>query len=95
LAGHCPSWHTKIIIEIKATDNSLTHALIIAIARVVNDTKFESYRKGQKIGPVVRDLLETTGIDLASGTGIPELAGLQENVPEYRILVYQFLVATT
>ena len=51
-------------VEVKAPDNCLAHALIIAIARVEKDSNYDSYRRGWKILPVVRDLLETTGIDL-------------------------------
>jgi len=41
--------------------------------------------------PVVRDLLETTGNDLASGAGIPEHAIFQEHFLEENIVVYQVL----
>ena len=75
------------IIEVKAEVNCLAHALIIAIARVEKNSNYDSYRRGWKILPVVRDLLETTGIDLASGGGIPELARFQEHFSEYKIVV--------
>jgi len=54
----------KSIVEVKAEENCLAHALKIAIAKVDNETNYKAYRKGRKILPVVRDLLETTGIDL-------------------------------
>ena len=54
--------------------------LIIAIARIDNDSNYESYRKGLKIRPVVRDLLEKTGIELSSGAGIPEIRRFQEHI---------------
>jgi hypothetical protein len=63
----------RSIIEVKAADNCLAHALLIAIARVNNDSKYNSYRKGDKIRPAVENLLATTGIDLSKGAGIPEL----------------------
>ena len=81
----------KSIIQIKATENCLAHALILAIARIDNVSNYESYRKGWKIRPVVRDLLEKTGIDLSGGAGIPELARFQEHFREYKIVVYQGL----
>jgi len=82
-ADRSQSRHTsKIIIEVKATENCLAHALIIAIARVDNDSNSESYRKCWKIRPVLRDMLEKTGIDLSSGSGIPELARFQEQSRE-------------
>jgi len=55
----------------------MAHELIIAIARVEKGSNYESYPKGWKILPVVRDLFETTGIDLAGGAGIPGLARFQ------------------
>ena len=69
-------------VKVKATHTCLAHALIIAIARVEKDSNYESYRKGWKILPVVRDLLETTGIYLARGGETPELARFQENFRE-------------
>ena len=60
------------IIEVKAEKNCLAHALFIAIARLNKGPKYESYRKGYKIRPVVQILLETTGINLDRGGGIRE-----------------------
>ena len=62
------------IVELRAEENCLVHALIIAIARLNNNLNYTSYRKGNKIRPVVRQLLETTGIDLKNGAGIPEFS---------------------
>jgi len=81
----------KSIVEVKATDNCLTHALVIAIARVDNDSNYKSYHDGWKIRPVVKNLLETTDIDLINGAGIPELTTFQEQFREYKIVVYQVL----
>jgi hypothetical protein len=61
----------KSIIEVKAEENCLAHALIIAVARLTNDPDYEEYRKGLKIHPVVGRLLEVTGIDLTNGGGVP------------------------
>jgi len=60
----------RSIIEVKADNNCLAHALIIAIARMNKDPNYQSYRKGckKKIRPVVASLLETTGIDLTNGS---------------------------
>jgi hypothetical protein len=60
-------------VEVKAENNCLAHALIIAIARVTNDPNYKAYRQGRKIRPLVDRLLETTGIDLKDGGGIPKL----------------------
>ena len=43
----------RSIIEVKAENNCLAHALIIPITRMNKDPKYESYRKGFKIRPVV------------------------------------------
>jgi len=85
----CQGATQKSIIEFKAPDKCLAQALIIAIARIANDSNYESYRKGWKIRPVVRDLLEKTCIDPYSGAGIPELARLQEHFRQHKILLYQ------
>jgi len=65
--------------------------LIIAIARADNDSNYKLYRDGWKICPVVKDLLNTTGIDLSKCVGIPELIRFQEHFRDYKIVVYQGL----
>jgi hypothetical protein len=77
----------RSIVEVKAENNCLAHALTIAKARVTNDPNYKSYRKINKILPMVDRLLETTGIDLKDGGGIPELIKFQEHFKEYRIVV--------
>jgi hypothetical protein len=79
------------IVEVKAENNCLAHALIIAVAKLTNDPKYTSYRRGYKVLPQVRHLLQTTGISLDKGAGIPELARFQEHFSEYRIVVYEGL----
>jgi len=76
----------KSIVEVKTESNCLAWALIIAIARVENDSNYKSYRDGWKICPGVRNLLETTGIDLTNGAGLPELVKFQEHFREYKIV---------
>jgi hypothetical protein len=79
----------RSIIEVKAEQNCLPHALIIAIARLNNDPNYNSYRHGYKLRPEVDSLLWTTGIDLTDGGGIPELTLFQEHFKkDYRIIVY-------
>ena len=72
----------KCIVEVKTESNCLACALIIAIARVENDSNYKSHRDGWKIRPVIRNLLETTCIDLTNGTGFPQLAKFQEHFRE-------------
>jgi hypothetical protein len=81
----------KSIIEVKADENCLAHALIIAVARLTNDPDYIAYRKGRKIHPVVDRLLEVTGIDLRYGGGVTELTRFQEHYKDYRIVVYRSL----
>jgi hypothetical protein len=76
------------ITEIRAENNCLVQALIIAIARMDKDPNYQSYRKGNKIRHVVAFLLETISIDLTNGGGIPELIRFQEHFHEYKIVVY-------
>jgi hypothetical protein len=78
----------RSIVEVKAKENCLAHALIIAIARVTNDPNYQSYRKGWKILPKVRELLQASGVDLSRGGGIPELRAFQRHFPRFRIVVY-------
>jgi len=61
------------IVEVKAEENCLAHAIIIAIAKVDNDANYKAYRQGRKISPVVQALLKETGIDLTRGGGSPNL----------------------
>ena len=79
------------IVEVRDEENCLAHALVIAIAGLQNDPKYTSYRKGDKVRPMVKQLLETTGIDLKNGGGIPELTSFQEHFHEYKIVVYSGL----
>ena len=78
----------RSVIEVKAENNCLAHALIVAIARLENDPNYQSYRKGNKIRPVVARLLEATGIDLINGGGVPALVKFQEHFDDYKIVVY-------
>jgi len=64
--------HLKMsIVEVKAEENCLAHALVISIAKVDNDPYYKAYGQGRKIRQVVQTLLETTGIDLSTGRGFP------------------------
>jgi len=68
----------RTIVEVKAEENCLAHALVIAIAKVDKDTNYDAFRKGRKIRQIVEILLQTSGIDLFKGTGIPELVLFQD-----------------
>ena len=79
------------IDEVKAEENCLAHALIIAISRIEKDPNYNSYRRGYRIRPVVQKLLKTTGIDLSNGAGIPELFSFQDHFREHKIIFYHGL----
>ena len=57
----------RSVVEVKAGDNCLAHNLIQAIAKADKDPNYLSYRHGNKIRPVVRTLLESTGIEFCGG----------------------------
>ena len=65
------------IVEIKAKENCLDHALIIAIAIVGSDANYTAYCRGRKIRPVVQALLQQTGIDLTRCGGSPNLSDVK------------------
>jgi len=81
----------RSIVEVKAEENCLAHALVIAIAKVDNDPNYKAYIQSRKIRHVVEILLETTGIDLSNGAGIAKLVRFQEHIREYKITVYRGL----
>ena len=80
----------KIIVKVKSETNCLAHALIIAIAIITNDGNYKSYHDGRKIGPVVRQLLESTGINLDQG-GVSENSRYFRNISK-NIELFSFLV---
>ena len=45
------------VVEVKASENCLAHAIIIAITKVQNDPNYKAYRKGRKIRPVVQEMI--------------------------------------
>ena len=81
----------KSIVRVKSESNCLADVLIIAIAKIANDKNYESYRKGRKLGPLVHELLETTGMNLDRGGWIRELIQFQEHFKGNRIVVFSGL----
>ena len=77
----------RSIVEVQSEENCLSHALIIAFSRLEKDPKYNSYRSGFRIRPVVQTLLKTTGIDLSNGAESPELVRFPEHFREYKIFV--------
>jgi hypothetical protein len=78
----------KSIIQVKTEDNSLAHALIIAIAKLTNDPNYKAYIQGRKIHRVVDNPPATTGINLDNGGGVQELERFQDHFSQYKIEVY-------
>ena len=83
----------RSIIEVRPEENCLTHALIIAIARLNNDPNHTAYSVGWKIRPLVKQLLGTSSIDLKNGAENPELSRIQEHFHEYKIVNYAGYIA--
>ena len=81
----------RSVVEVKASENCLAHALLIPIAKAENNPDYKAYGQGRKIRPVVQKLLAKIGIDLSGGGGIPELIKFQEQFREYKITVHQGL----
>ena len=81
----------KSTVELKEEENCMAQFLLIAISRVDKNPKYNSYRRGFRLRPLVQNLLETTGIDLSNGAGMPELVRLQEHFGQYKIIVYHWL----
>ena len=79
------------VVEVKASENCLAHAIIIAIAKEENDPDYKAYRQGRKIRPVVQKLLAETYLDLPEGGGFPLLIKFQEHIQQYKITIYQSL----
>jgi hypothetical protein len=77
----------RSIVEVKAEEKCMAHALVIAIAKLTNDSNYVAYREGRKIRSVVNNLVATTGINLTNGGVIPELIKFQEHFKESRIVV--------
>jgi len=75
-------------VRLKSETNCRVHALIIAIAKISDDTNYKSYLDGWKLDPVIHRLRESAGINLDRGGVIRELNQFQEYFKEYRIVVF-------
>jgi hypothetical protein len=81
----------KIIVVVKAAFLCLAHALVIAMARVNSDPKYELYRHGKGLNKHVEDLLKASGVDLSNGGGLEELEQFQNYLLVYKIVVFDGL----
>jgi len=69
----------------------LFHALLIALARVNSDPKYESYRHCRCLNKPVEDLLNASGVDLSNGGGLEKLEQFQDHLSNYKIVVFDGL----
>ena len=88
---HSMSHIKRSIVKVRADENCFAHALVKAIARSNKNATYKAYSQSRKISPEVRQLIETTGIDLKNGGGIPGLTRFQENFHEYKTIVHSRL----
>jgi hypothetical protein len=83
----------KRSIVVKAAFLCLAHALIIAVARVNDNTKYKSYSSvyGLYKPKAVEDLLKVSGVNLTNGGGLEELEQFQENFSDCKIIAFDGL----
>jgi hypothetical protein len=60
----------KSILTVKAAFLCLAHALIIAMAKVNDDSNFKLYSNGRCLKEPVLELLKASGVDLSNGGGL-------------------------
>jgi hypothetical protein len=63
----------RSVVVVKASENSLAHALVIPIAKAENNPDYKASGQARKIRPVVQKLLAKTDIDLSGGGGISRI----------------------
>jgi hypothetical protein len=77
------------IVEVRAENNNLANALMIAIAKLSIDPNYKAFIQGRKVRPFVDCLLAKTGIDMTNGGVIPELMNFQEHFNDFRFVVLE------
>jgi len=80
----------KGIVRVKAAINCLAYALIIAMARVNGDPKYQLYRHSKGLKKPVH-VLKPSGVDLSNGVVIEELRQFQDHLSGYQIIVFDGL----
>ena len=81
----------RSIVTVKAALNCLAYALVIAMARVNGDPKYQSSRHGKGLNKPVEGLLKASGLDLSNGGGFEELRQFQDHLSDYKIIVFDGL----
>ena len=79
----------KSIVTVKSALSCLAYALIIVLAGVSCDPKYQSYRHGYGLKTPVEDLLN----DLYDGGVIEEFWQVQDQISDYQIIVFNGLNA--
>ena len=69
----------------------LAHTLIIAMALVNGDPKYQSIRKENKLDHPVEDTLKVSRVDLSNGGGIEEHQQPQDYLSDYKSIIYDGL----
>ncbi len=82
---------SKSIVVVKAAILCLAHALIIAMARVNDDPRCQSYEDGYLLDQPVDELLKAFGVDLSNGGGLEEHQHFQDYLSDCKIIVYDGL----
>ena len=60
----------RSVVEVNVSENCLSHAIIISIAKVENYLNYKAYVQGRKIRPDVQKLLTETGLEVSEDAGI-------------------------
>ena len=78
----------KSIVCVKATVICLAYALLIAMARLNGDSKYQSYRHGYGLKKPVDFLVKASGVYLSNGGGFNKLQQFQQHLSDYKFIVF-------
>jgi len=81
----------KSIVTVKALLNCLAYALIIAMARVNSEQKYQTYRDGKGL-KTVEDLLKSSGLDLSNGGSIKIFGNFKITIRYTKLLCLKVLL---
>ena len=84
----------KCIVLVKAAFLHVAHALIIVMARVNGDPKYQSYRYEYLLDVPADELLMVEGVDSSNGGGFEDLQQFHDYISDYKIIVYDVLSPT-
>jgi hypothetical protein len=82
------SHEKRSIVRVKSKKNCLASAIVIAMASLAGDSKYNQLRKGYKpLKARVAKLLRESGVNLENGGGIKELKQFQAYLSDYHLVV--------